>query len=324
MVRLEYKSLVTKETIDYYLSIIKDEDEKEDFLSTVSKFDIRISTEPVIKWPEFYYKIWILKRGTNKRAHIKQYYPLKLIDDDRFKTIPLNLRDILDMIRLNADVPDDFEEYCAITFRDCTDEKNRIDYVLDLWRAKRFKKFITKEGIRSIPFLPSEDEKENKYIEEEEVDGETEISLDLNNKYILTQILGYSLIFLNDKKEYDKLADLQNILEYYGKIMKNYGYDPQTGDFDEKMLPEPKEEKQKKSIAKDFKSYFKTLDEYADFLKELIKKYDIKQLSPERNLVHLAFNLNDNTNSNNDDDEYNKPRPFKFIRVNMDWQDLFS
>ena len=59
MVRLEYKSLVTKEIIDYYLSIIKDEDEKKDFLNTISKFDIRISTKPVIKGREFYYKIWI-------------------------------------------------------------------------------------------------------------------------------------------------------------------------------------------------------------------------------------------------------------------------
>jgi hypothetical protein len=79
MVRLEYKSLVTKETIDYYLSIIKDEDEKEDFLSTVSKFDIRISIEPVIKGKEFYYKIWILRRGTKKKAHIKDYYPLHML-----------------------------------------------------------------------------------------------------------------------------------------------------------------------------------------------------------------------------------------------------
>src|SRR5215217_5028968 len=103
MVKLEYKSLVTKEIIDYYLSIIKDEDEKKDFLSTMSKFDIRISTSPVIKGLEFYYKIWILKRGTKKRAHIKEYYPLKLIVDERFKTIPLTLRDILNMINLNAD-----------------------------------------------------------------------------------------------------------------------------------------------------------------------------------------------------------------------------
>jgi hypothetical protein len=80
MVRIEYQSLVTKETIDYYLFIIKDENVKKNFQSTISKFDIRISTSPVIKGLEFYYKIWILKRGTKKRAHIKQYYPLKLID----------------------------------------------------------------------------------------------------------------------------------------------------------------------------------------------------------------------------------------------------
>ena len=89
MVKLKYKSLVTNETIDYYLSIIKDKKQKEDFQNTVSKFDIRISTEPIIKGLEFYYKIWIIRKGTKKRAHIKQYYPLKLIDDDRFKTIPL-------------------------------------------------------------------------------------------------------------------------------------------------------------------------------------------------------------------------------------------
>jgi hypothetical protein len=63
-------------------------------------------------------------------------------------------------MRLNADVPDDFEEYCAIWFKDATDEKNRINYVIDLWRAERFKKFIAKDEIRFIPFLPSdEDEK---------------------------------------------------------------------------------------------------------------------------------------------------------------------
>jgi hypothetical protein len=35
------------------------------------------------------------KEAQKKRAHIKEYYLLKLIDEERFKTIPLNLRDIL-------------------------------------------------------------------------------------------------------------------------------------------------------------------------------------------------------------------------------------
>jgi hypothetical protein len=57
MVKLKYKSLVTKETKDYYLSRIKYEKEKKDFTNTISKFDIRISTSPVIEGLEFYYKI---------------------------------------------------------------------------------------------------------------------------------------------------------------------------------------------------------------------------------------------------------------------------
>ena len=105
--------------------------------------------------------------------------------------------------------------------------------------------------------------------------------------------------------------------KYYEKIVKNYSYDPYTGEYNEKMLPKPKEEKQRKNIAKDFKAYFKTLDEYADFLKELIKKYDIKLTGG--NLLKVAFNLN-----NNDDDSEYKQRPFKFIRVNVDGEDVFT
>ncbi len=41
---------------------------------------------------------------------------------------PLTLSEILDMIRINADVPDDFEEYCEIRFEDPSDEICRHDY----------------------------------------------------------------------------------------------------------------------------------------------------------------------------------------------------
>src|SRR5688500_17220334 len=118
MVRLEYKSLVTKETIDYYLSKIKDDEGKKDLISTVSKFDIRISTQPIIEkeYEEFYYKIWIGRRGTKKRAHIKLYNRLELLkkeEGESKKTILLlSLGIILCWIRTYANVPDDFEEYC--------------------------------------------------------------------------------------------------------------------------------------------------------------------------------------------------------------------
>lgn len=50
------------------------------------------------------------------------------------------------------------------------------------------------------------------------------------------------------------------------------------------------------NIAKDFMNYFKALEKYYEYLKELIKKYNIK---PTGNTVRrLAFNIN--TNNNND------------------------
>src|SRR5829696_6558795 len=101
MVHLEYKSLVTNETINHYLSIIKNEKEKKDFMNIISKFDIRICTKPVIREEEFYYKIWILRRGTKKKAHIKQYYPLHLLDKKSNLSSSLTLSKIIDMIRLN-------------------------------------------------------------------------------------------------------------------------------------------------------------------------------------------------------------------------------
>ena len=185
------------------------------------------------------------------------------------------------MIRLNADVPDDFEEYCAIWFRDATDEKNRIDYVEDLDRAKRFKKFITQEEIRSIPLgIDRYDNKQNNEEEEEEIE-----TIDLNDESNL-KLLGYSFISLNDKREYDKLVDLHSNVEYYEKIVKSYGFDIYNGEFNEKMFPITKEDKQMENIEKDFKNYFKTLSEYNDYLKELIKKYDIK---PTGNLVKRSL-----------------------------------
>ena len=118
MVRLEYKSLVTKEIIEHYLSIINDEKVKKDFINTISKFDIRISTKPVIKGEEYYYyKIWMWRRGTKKRAHIKQYNTLESLKKEKSKTKLPGIRDILNRIRIYSDVPDDFEEYCEISFR---------------------------------------------------------------------------------------------------------------------------------------------------------------------------------------------------------------
>ena len=84
-------------------------------------------------------------------------------------------------------------------------------------------------------------------------------------------------------------------MEYYTKIVRFYGYDPYTGDYDAKKFPITREDKQMDSIAKDFKNYFKTCSEYGDYLKELIKIYEIK---PTGNILErVAFNLKNEDNN---------------------------
>ncbi|MGE5633923.1 MAG: hypothetical protein ACM3VV_01700 [Deltaproteobacteria bacterium] len=58
----------------------------------------------------------MLKRGTKKKAHIKDYYSLDLLKEK--SQSPITLAEILEMVWINADVPDDFEEYCEIRFED--------------------------------------------------------------------------------------------------------------------------------------------------------------------------------------------------------------
>lgn len=120
------------------------------------------------------------------------------------------------MIRINADVPDDFEEYCEIRFEDPSDEICRHDYQDDLRRAERFKRFITQEEIRSFPSII--DEKNNKQQDSEE---EKTIRTYLNDEYDL-KLLGYSIVFLNEKKNIINLQNykkLQNIMQRLWNLM---------------------------------------------------------------------------------------------------------
>ena len=93
MVRLEYTSLVTKETINYYLSIINDEQEKKDFMNVLSKIDIKIDTKPVIEGNEICYNMLIRERNTKRGKHF-QICRLEFRKGEKMGTIP-NLIDIL-------------------------------------------------------------------------------------------------------------------------------------------------------------------------------------------------------------------------------------
>ncbi len=289
MVQLKYRSFLTEENIEYYLSIISDESTKKDFINTLSKIDVRISTNPIISSDQFYYKIWIMRKGTKKKAHIK-YYPL--VSLKKISKSPLTLAEIFVTVRLIADIPDDFEEYCEIRFEDPSNELCRKEYLAYLKEAKRFKKFLNQDEISSIPFLPRDATDAKKEIE----------VMNMNNEANLKS-LRYSIIYLDDKREYHKLAELQNTLNYQAKIVEYYGFNTYTGEIDTKVFPITKEDKQMKNISKDFKNYSDALSEYDVYLKDLIKKYNIKQSG--NLLKRIAFNIkNDNDNKLKLDHKY--------------------
>lgn len=186
--QLKYKSLVTKERTQSILSKIEEKQIKSNLINLLSKIDIKISTEPIIVGNEFYYKIWILKRDTKYKVHIKDYYSIKMLNEKLQS--PITLAEILEMIRINSKVPDDFEEYCEIRFRDPSDPICRIDYLDDLRRAEGFKKLLSQEVIKSMSFSFYHDNYNNNQQQE----------IDMNNESNL-KLLGYTIISLNDKKE---------------------------------------------------------------------------------------------------------------------------
>ena len=65
---------------------------------------------------------------------------------------------------------------------------------------------------------------------------------------------------------------------------------------DKPLAKVTKEDKQKDNIDKDFDNYFQALDEYNDYIKKLIKNYNIK---PTGNLQRLTFKIDSNYNNNN-------------------------
>ena len=291
--RLTYKSLVTKENIENSLSKIEDKQTKSNLINLLSKIDIRISTEPVIVGNEFYYKIWILKKGTKHKAHIKDYYSIELLDK-KLKS-PITLVEILEMIRIDADVPDDFEEYCEMHLKDPSDPICRVDYLDDLKRAEGFKKFLNQDEIRSMSFSFDEDN----YNLEKEIEV-----IDMNNEANL-QLLGYKIISLNDKKEYDKLADLDNALEYYMKIIESFACEIDINELNQVEVSIYKDNLEKENIEKYIENYNQTMKEYTEHFRFLIKKYKIK---PSGNISkRLAFTFGNDNNEQQSNKKSYKP-----------------
>jgi len=269
LLSLKYKSLITKDNIGHCLSFIREEDERKKLLRLLSKLDIKISSS-IKAGNDLEYKIWIIQKFNKKRVYIIQNHFHKFPEAVKLE---LNLADVIEIIGSIVDVPDSFEEYCdTVVGADEDNPIDRSDYQDYRKRADRLSRVVTKKEITSIPvfrIFP-----EAKFIDEK--DEENKDLIDEIKKHNLSraQKHGIAIIRVDNLYDYNRLEDYGNSLRYYEKLMKQYGYDVITEEFNHKLFPVPKQDRELVGIKKGIDDFFKLLGEYNDYIQYLVQKYD--------------------------------------------------
>ena len=259
--KLIFKSLITKDNIDNCLSFIQDDNERKGLLRLLSKLDIRLSN-PYKVGRHVEYKIWIINKFSRKRVYI-------LDNQDE-----LTLADVIEIIRNIVDVPDSFEEYCdTVVGADEDDKIDRYDYEDYRKRADRLTRVVTRKDITSIPELRTLPEP--KVLDENDEEDRDLINAISKHSLRRAQKSGAAIIHVDNVQDHDTIQYYHDVLENHKKLMKQYGYDEITEEFNRKLFPVPKSDKELEGIRKDIDDFFKLLDKYNEFIRYLVQKYHV-------------------------------------------------
>jgi hypothetical protein len=109
------------------------------------------------------------------------------------------------------------------------------------------------------------------------------------------------ILILDDKYEYNKLLELFGTVEYYDKLLSQYGYDVQTQEWNLKDFPITQNDKQMDGIKSDIQLADKAAEEYEDYLEYLAEKShmdinEIKYCVLGPNSARIKIEIEDITN----------------------------
>ena len=240
---------------------MQDDNERKGLLRLLSKLDIRLSN-PYKVGRHFEYKIWIINKFSRKRVYI-------LDNQDE-----LTLADVIEIIRNIVDVPDSFEEYCdTVVGADEDDKIDRYDYEDYRKRADRLTRVVTRKDITSIPELRTLPEP--KVLDENDEEDRDLINAISKHSLRRAQKSGAAIIHVDNVQDHDTIQYYHDVLENHKKLMKQYGYDEITEEFNHKLFPVPKSDKELEGIRKDIDDFFKLLDKYNEFIRYLVQKYHV-------------------------------------------------
>jgi hypothetical protein len=97
------------------------------------------------------------------------------------------------------------------------------------------------------------------------------------------------VLILDDKCEYDRIKDLADNVRYQSKLMAYYGFDVQSGKWDNTKFPVTRTDSQMEGIRSDIQKYNDAVQEYNEYTECLATSYGINIQSEIRKVVVQIF-----------------------------------
>lgn len=157
----------------------------------------------------------------------------------------IDLSDILLAVRIILlDIDLSYEEYCKCRGIDSDNSASKTEYRQQIKTAKILDRMFNEKELTCLPTSSSaSDHKE--------------------------------IVELESEIEYNKLHDLLDTVQYYDKLLSQYGYDSNRGEWNVKDFPITQHDKQMDGIKSDIEKSRNAVQEYNEYLEYLAEKYDV-------------------------------------------------
>jgi len=97
------------------------------------------------------------------------------------------------------------------------------------------------------------------------------------------------ILILENKMEYNRIKDLADTIRYRSKLMAYYGFDVQSGKWDNTKFPVTRNDSQMEGIRSDIQRYNDAVQEYNQYTEYLATTYGIDIQSEIRKGRNVIF-----------------------------------
>jgi hypothetical protein len=178
-------------------------------------------------------KIIIYRKDKKIKTSFTIWYPQPDLSD-----ILLSIRIIL------QDIDDSFEQYCKHEYIDPDEPSSKKKFRERIKVAKQLDRMFNGKELNCLPTTSS-------------------VNDDLKEK----------IIELDSTFEYNRLTELLDTVQYYDKLLSQYGYDAKKDEWNLRNFPITQNDKQMDGIKTDIQKFGNAADEYNEYFEYLQEKY---------------------------------------------------